>query len=65
MKSSDKKDDRPVAYPKSTETDAQLKNQDEFTERQSNSRSENMPARGGNEQTQEPKKKRPERRDIL
>jgi len=65
MKSSDKKDERPVAYPKPTETDAQSKNQDEFTERQSASRSEDMPVHGGKHHHKESPKKRPERRDIL
>jgi hypothetical protein len=63
MKSSDKKDNHPVAYPKHTETDAQMKNQDEFTERQSGRRSEDMPAHGGKQQ--KPGHKRTERRDIL
>jgi len=62
---SDKKQDRPEAYPKPTETDAQLKNQDEYTERQSNRRSEDMPTHGGKQQSNEPKRKREERRDIL
>lgn len=65
MKSSDKKDDRPVAYPKPTQTDTQLKNQDEYTERQSGNRSEDMPVHGGKQQNKEPQKKRQERRDIL
>ena len=65
MKSNDNKDERPVSYPKPTETDAQLKNQDEYTERQSASRSEDMPTHGGKPQDKEPAKKRQERRDIL
>jgi len=64
MKSSDK-DERPESYPKPTETDAQMKNQDEFTERQSASRSEDMPVHGGKEQNKEPEQKRQERRDFL
>ncbi len=36
-------DQRPEAYPKPTETDQQLKNQNEFTERQSSRKSEDMP----------------------
>ena len=43
----DKDKDRPLAYPKPTETDVQLQNQDEYTERQSNTNSEDMPAHGG------------------
>ena len=65
MKGSDKKTERPEAYPKPTETDAQMKNQDEYTERQSTRRSEDMPIYGGKEQNKEPKRKRDERRDIL
>jgi hypothetical protein len=65
MKGSDKKNDRPEAYPKPTETDAQLKNQNEYTERESAHRSEDMPVHGGNEQNSEPERKREERRDIL
>lgn len=65
MKGSDEKNERPEAYPKATETDAQLKNQDEYTERQSASRSEDMPVHGGKDQNKEPEKKRQERRDIL
>ena len=57
--------DRPESYPKPTETDAQLKNQDEYTERQSASRSEDMPVHGGKEQNNEPERKREERRDLL
>jgi hypothetical protein len=56
---------RPEAYPKPTETDSQLKNQDEYTERQSASRSEDMPVHGGKEQNNESPKKREERRDLL
>jgi len=63
MKSND--NGRPEAYPKPTETDSQLKNQDEYTERQSASRSEDMPVHGGKEQNNEPPKKREERRDLL
>lgn len=62
---SDKKQERPKAYPKPTETDAQMKDQDEYTERKSSSRSEDMPVHGGNEQNKETKRKREERRDIL
>lgn len=62
---SDKKQERPEAYPKPAETDSQMQNQDEYTERKSNSRSEDMPVHGGNEQNAEPKRKREERRDIL
>lgn len=65
MKGSDKKNERPEAYPKPTETDAQMKNQDEYTERQSASRSEDMPVHGGNEQNKETVVKREQRRDIL
>ena len=65
MKSSARKNERPEAYPKPTETDAQMKNQDEYTERQSGRRSENMPVHGGKEQHKEPKRKRVEHRDIL
>lgn len=65
MKGSDEKNERPEAYPKPTETDAQMKNQDEYTERQSASRSEDMPVHGGKDQNKEPEKKRQERRDIL
>lgn len=65
MKRSDDKNERLEAYPKPTETDGQLKNQDEFTERQSARRSEDMPVHGGKEQNREPVKKRQERRDIL
>ena len=59
------KHERPEAYPKPTETDAQMKNQDEYTERQSNRRSEDMPAHAGKNQNKEPKRKRAEHRDIL
>lgn len=61
----DKKTERPEAYPKPTETDAQMKNQDEYTERQSARRSEDMPTHGGQDQNKEPRRKREERRDIL
>jgi len=37
MNDKDKKDDRPGAYPKPTETDAQLKNQPEYIDQQPNS----------------------------
>ena len=37
------KDKRPEAYPKPTETDNMMKNQDEYTERQSSRTSEQMP----------------------
>ena len=37
------KDQRPEAYPKPTETDNMMKNQDEYTERQSSRTSEPMP----------------------
>ena len=43
----DKKEDRPLAYPKPTETDTQLQNQDEYTERQSGRNSEDLPLHGG------------------
>lgn len=43
----DKKEDRPLAYPKPTETDTQLQNQDEYTERQSSRNSEDLPLHGG------------------
>lgn len=36
------KEERPVAYPKPTEVDKQLKDQNEFTERQSSRHSEEM-----------------------
>ena len=36
----DKKQHRPEAYPKPTETDQQLKNQDEFTEQSADFRSD-------------------------
>jgi len=65
MKHKQISNDRPEAYPKPTETDAQMKNQDEYTERQSSRHSENMPAHGGKQQNKEPKRKREERRDIL
>jgi hypothetical protein len=65
MKGSDKENNRPEAYPKPTETDSQNKNQDEFTERQSASRSEDMPVHGGKQQDAEPEHKREARRDIL
>ena len=41
------KDNRPLAYPKPTETDVQLQNQDEYTERQSSRNSEDLPLHGG------------------
>ncbi len=47
MKNDKEKNDRPTAYPKPTETDVQLKNQDEYTERQSDRHSEDLPAQGG------------------
>jgi hypothetical protein len=47
MKSDKDKNERPLAYPKPTETDVQLKNQDEYTERQSARNSEDLPAHGG------------------
>jgi hypothetical protein len=56
MKNSAKKNERPEAYPKPTETDAQMKNQDEYTERQSGRRSEDMPMHGGKQQASEPKR---------
>jgi hypothetical protein len=65
MKNRANKNERPEAYPKPTETDAQMKSQDEYTERQSARRSEDMPVHGGKEQDKEPKRKREERRDIL
>ena len=43
------KDKRPEAYPEPTETDNQMKNQDEYTERQSSRTSEQMPVQGGSE----------------
>jgi len=65
MKRNETSQERPEAYPKPTETDAQMKNQDEYTERQSARRSENMPAHGGKNLDKEPKRKRQEHRDIL
>lgn len=65
MKGSNKENERPESYPKPTETDAQLKNQDEYTERQSANRSEDMPVHGGKEQNAETAQKRRERRDML
>ena len=47
MKNNKEKDERPLAYPKPTETDVQLQNQDEYTERQSSRNSEDLPAHGG------------------
>lgn len=47
MKKNDKETERPLAYPRPTETDQQLKNQNEYTERQSNRTSEDLPAHGG------------------
>jgi len=41
------KNERPLAYPKPTQTDVQLQNQDEYTERQSNRNSEDLPTHGG------------------
>ena len=64
MNSNDKNESG-EAYPKPTETDAQMKNQDEYTERQSAIRSEDMPVHGGKEQNSEPQRKREERRDML
>ena len=49
----DKDNDRPLAYPKPTETDSQLKNQDEYTERQSGRNSEDLPTHGGTGQPTE------------
>ena len=49
----DKDKDRPLAYPKPTETDSQLKNQDEYTERQSSRNSEDLPTHGGTAQPSE------------
>jgi hypothetical protein len=60
-----KKAERPIAYPKPIETDAQQKDQNEYTEHQSDHRSEEMPAHSGKQQNRETGKKRPERRDIL
>ena len=37
------KNERPEAYPKPTQTDQQLKNQNEFTETESSRRSEDQP----------------------
>lgn len=65
MKGSDKENNRPEAYPKPTETDAQMKNQDEYTERQSATRSEDMPTHAGHEQNNESPQQREERRDML
>ena len=45
------KDKRPEAYPKPTETDNMMKNQDEYTERQSSRTSEQMPVQGDSEET--------------
>ena len=44
---SNDKDKRPEAYPKPTETDNMMKNQDEYTERQSSRTSEQMPVQDG------------------
>jgi hypothetical protein len=43
----DKKNERPEAYPKPTQTDQQMKSQDEYTERQSSRTSEDLPVHGG------------------
>lgn len=43
----EKKIDRPEAYPKPTQTDQQMKTQDEYTERQSSRNSEDLPVHGG------------------
>ena len=45
------KDERPLAYPKPTQTDVQLQNQDEYNERQSSRNSEDLPNHGGTGQT--------------
>jgi hypothetical protein len=65
MKSSNKKTERPESYPKPTETDAQLENQDEYTERQGARRTEDMPVHGDKPQDNKPQRKREERWDIL
>ena len=59
------KNDRPEAYPKPTETDAQMKNQNEYTERQSSRHSDDMQTNVGKTMKKEPKPKRHEHRDIL
>jgi len=65
MKGSNKKNDRPEAYPKPTDTDAQMKNQDEYTERQSDRRSEDVPSHGGKNQNKESQRRREARGGIL
>lgn len=65
MKHKEIKNDRPEAYPKPTETDAQMKNQNEYTERQSSRHSDDMPANVGQQMGKDAKRKREERRDIL
>lgn len=50
-------DQRPEAYPKPTQTDQQLKNQNEFTERQSSRRSEDMPVDNAMQEDEEKKEK--------
>lgn len=47
------KQERPEAYPKPTETDTQMKNQDEYTERQSSRTSEDMPLNNTTERNSE------------
>lgn len=47
------KQQRPEAYPKPTETDTQMKNQDEYTERQSSRTSEDMPLNNATERNSE------------
>lgn len=59
------KNDRPEAYPKPTETDAQMKNQNEYTERQSSRHSDDMQTNVDKTMKKEPKHKRHEHRDIL
>jgi hypothetical protein len=44
MKKEGKKEERPEAYPKPTETDKQLDNQDEFIQPQSDKKNDVMPA---------------------
>ena len=65
MKGSDKENNRPEAYPKPTESDTQMKNQNEFTERESAHRSEDMPVHSGQEQNEESQRSREQRRDLL
>jgi hypothetical protein len=43
MNKEERKDQRPEAYPKPTETDRQLDNQDEFIQPQSDKKNNDMP----------------------